>query len=37
MSTAEQLELIAKLMKEKNALEIKLESITKQLRLLVNK
>jgi len=37
MSTAEQLELIAKLMKEKSALEIKLEIITKQLRLLVNK
>lgn len=37
MSTAEQLELIAKLMQEKKVLESKLEVITKELRYLVNK
>jgi hypothetical protein len=37
MSTAEQLELIAKLMKEKTVLEAKLEVIAKELRYLVNK
>lgn len=37
MSTAEQMELIAKLMKEKSVLEAKLEKITKELRYLVNK
>lgn len=37
MSTAEERELIAKLMKEKNILELKLDLIAKQLRYLVNK
>jgi hypothetical protein len=37
MSTAEQMELIAKLMKEKTVLEAKLEIIAKELRYLVNK
>ena len=37
MSTAEQIELIAKLMKEKSLLEAKLEKIAKELRYLVNK
>jgi hypothetical protein len=37
MSTAEQIELIAKLMKEKTVLEAKLEVIAKELRYLVNK
>lgn len=37
MSTAEQMELIAKLMKEKTVLEAKLEVIAKELRYLVNK
>lgn len=37
MSTAEQMELIAKLMQQKKALEAKLEIISKELRYLVNK
>lgn len=37
MSTAEQMELIAKLMQEKKVLETKLEIISKELRYLVNK
>lgn len=37
MSTAEQMELIAKLMQQKKVLEAKLEIISKELRYLVNK